>query len=91
MAYCKYLLILYYSLDNKHIYSEVRSEFLGLVTKQNKTALFLADTMQIDIQTKTFLQNTGTDRQYYSVMGKNTAIFTSAAYSVQMLAHICHI
>jgi len=94
------LLPTYDELDNKQIYSKVRSEVLGPVTRQNNTVLFLGDTMQIDIQVKTFLQNTGTDHQYYSVTEKSTAIFrtffsrvcfNSSAYSVQMLAHIYHI
>jgi hypothetical protein len=60
---------------DKQIYSKVRSEVLGPVTRQNKTVLFLGNTMQIDIQAKTFLQNTGTDHQYYSVTEKSTEIF----------------
>jgi hypothetical protein len=87
------LLRTYNELDNKQIYTEVRSKFLGPVTRQSKTALFLGDTMQIDIQTKTVLQNTGTDRQYYSVIEKNIEIFSYffSRVSVIILLHILYI
>ena len=79
-------------LDNKQIYSKVRSEVLGPVTRQNKIVPFLGDTMQIDIQAKTFLQNTGTDHQYYSVTEKSTAIFRTffSRVSLLILLHILH-
>jgi len=86
------LLPTYEELDNKQIYSKVRSEVLGPVTRQNKTVLFLGNTMQIDIQAKTFLQNIGTDHQYYSVTEKSTEIFRPifSRLSVLTLLHILY-
>jgi hypothetical protein len=86
------LLPTYEELNNKPIYYKVRSEVLGPVTTENKTVLFLGDTMQIDIQAKTFLQITGTDHQYYSVTEKSTAIFRTffSRVSVLILLHILY-
>jgi len=85
------LLPTYEELDNKQIYSKVRSEVLGPVTRQNKTDLFLGNTMQIDILAKTFLQNTGTDHQCYSVTEKSTEIFRAfSRLSVLTLLHILY-
>jgi hypothetical protein len=85
------LLPTYEELDNKKIYSKEISEVFGLVTRQNKTVLFLGDTMHIDIHAKTFLQNTGTDH-YYSVTEKSTVIFRTffSRVSVLILLHILY-
>jgi hypothetical protein len=58
------LLRTYNEQDNKQIYTEVRSKFLGPVTRQNKTAHFLGDTMQIDIQAKTVVLIVSTTVSY---------------------------
>ena len=75
-----------------YVYSKVRSEVLGPMKRQNKTVLFLGDTMQIDIQAKTFVQNTGTDHLYYSVTEKSTAIFRTffSRVPVLILLHILY-
>ena len=83
------------------MYSKVRSEVYGPVTRQNKTVLFLGNTMQIDIQAKKFLLKhwyLSSILQCHRKEHRNLQDlllyiinFNSSAYSVQMLAHICHI
>jgi hypothetical protein len=48
--------------------------------------------MKIDKQAKTFLHNTGTDHQYYSVTEKNTAILRTffSRVSILILLHILY-
>ena len=86
------LLPTYEELDNKQTYYKVRSEMFGPVKRQSKTVLFLGNTMLIDIQAKTFLQNTGTDHKYYSSTEKSIHIFRTffSRLSILILLHILY-